>query len=104
MSHKIFAAILVLLGLFVFTPPPQVKADDFYGLAFIRETAGGSRTRSFAMRRTAGCSPRGVASSTGGTPSNWKSSSRPRRSPGSLATARPPGIAIARCRCWTRRR
>ena len=30
MNHKIFVAILVLLALFVFTPPPQVKADDFY--------------------------------------------------------------------------
>ena len=30
MNHKIFLAILVLLALFVFTPPPQVKADDFY--------------------------------------------------------------------------
>ena len=30
MNHKIFLAILVLLGSFVFTPPAQVKADEFY--------------------------------------------------------------------------
>ena len=40
MNHKIFLAISVLLALFVFTPLPQTRADEFYKGKTIRFVVG----------------------------------------------------------------